>query len=502
MYSVMIVEDELLVRMGLCTSIPWESLDMQVIAAENNGASAWDTFCVKKPDIVLTDLRMPGIDGTELIRRIRESDSTCEIIVITCLEEFEILYQLMKMHITGYLLKATMSQEDILNLLRQAQNNLADKKHSSMQNDAPSMENELLKHLLLDHHDLEHYRQECLDMNQSPMAIRTVFMVSLDLTSPEPILVPTLQKLFFDKLSTYGTCVGFSKDNFLVYALSEWIDMAASDLSMSLLELARYSSDILGVKPRMALFTPDPDVKNMDALWKQGEKVLREGFFYPDSLTVLSGDSLCVPKRLLKKINVFQEQVQLMPWKSPKHKELFFTRLQDLRRSLDNKSAFLQIAAELVHLYRFSFLAEHMPEPADFERELADAISAEAVIQLLSEKLLPAQMSNHSIYEKKMFETMRYVWDHTEEAINLGSLADRVALSPNYFATLFKQTAGCSFSEYVGHVRMEKACTLLSNTELSIREIASLCGYSDMTYFIRFFKQKIGVPPHRWRKQT
>ncbi|MEA4889151.1 MAG: helix-turn-helix domain-containing protein [Clostridiaceae bacterium] len=500
MYSVMIVEDELLVRMGLCTSIPWDSLDMQVIAAENNGASAWETFCVKKPDIVLTDLRMPGIDGTKLIRRIRESDSTCEIIVITCLEEFEILYQLMQMHITGYLLKATMSQEDILNLLRQAKKNLAEEKHSSIQNDAPSMENELLKNLLLDHHDLERYHQECLRMNQIPMAIRTVFMMSLDLTSPEPILVPTLQKLFLDKLSTYGACVGFSNDNHLVYALPEAIDLSSSDMSASLLELARYSSDILGVKPRMTLFTIDPDGKNINSLWEQGKKILREAFFYPDSLTVLNGDSLSIPKKLLKKINIFQEQVQLIPWKSPKHKELFFTRLQDLRRSLENKSAFLQVAAELVYLYSFSFLAEHMPEPADFDIDLANAKSAEAVIQLLSEKLLPAQMNSHSIYEKKMYETMRYVWEHAGEAINLASLADMVALSPNYYATLFKQTAGCSFSEYVGHVRMEKACTLLSNKELSIKEIASRCGYSDMTYFIRFFKQKIGVPPHRWRR--
>ena len=62
MYTVMIVEDELLVRMGLNTSIPWESLEMQVIAAESNGTSAWESFRAKKPDIVLTDLRMPGMN--------------------------------------------------------------------------------------------------------------------------------------------------------------------------------------------------------------------------------------------------------------------------------------------------------------------------------------------------------------------------------------------------------------------------------------------------------
>ncbi len=501
MYTVMIVEDELLVRMGLNTSIPWESLEMQVIAAESNGTSAWESFRAKKPDIVLTDLRMPGMNGTELIRKIRESGFSCEIIVITCLEEFEILYQLMQMRITGYLLKATMSQEDILNLLQQAKKNLAEQRNLHMEPGTSSAKEELLKSFLFDHRDLARYQAECAQKAEPCADVRTILMVRMDVSSPKPILLPTIQKMVLDRISTFGVCVSFLNENQLIYAMMDGFNMECSELSASLLELARYSSDILGQKPRMVLFPVNPQGENLNAFWQLGQEILDEPFFYPDSLTTLNVDTPCVPKKLLKGIDVFQEQMKLIPWKSPKHKEQFFVRLQDLRSSLQNKDAFIQVATELADLYRFSFFGEHLSVPTDIQNHLAEAQSAQAVLELLSEQLLPTQMNSHCVYEKKMFETMHYIWEHTEESINLSSLADMVALSPNYYATLFKQTAGCSFSEYIGNVRIEKACKLLCSTDLPIKTIATLCGYSDMTYFIRFFKQKIGMPPHRWRRE-
>ena len=501
MYTVMIVEDELLVRMGLNTSIPWSSLNMQVVAAESNGASAWETFCAKKPDIVLTDLRIPGINGTELIRKIRESGSCCEIIVITCLEEFEILYQLMQMHITGYLLKATMSQDDILNLLRQAKKNLSEKRNSSLDGGVPDEKDELLRSFVLVHHDPARYHWECAQQSRQPEPFGGMLLVQLDTSLPKPLLLPTVQKMFLDKLSTFGIQSSFSNENQLVYVLPEEIDSAACDLSASLLELARYSSDILGAKTRMALILPGSEGADCGLFWEKGQKALQDEFFYPDLLTVLRDNVTSAQKKLLKNIDAFQEQVEIVPWKVPKKKEAFLVRLQDLRSSFENKPAFLQVAAELAELYRFSFFGENLPEQTEIQDGLMKAQSAKAALEYLSERLLPAQAGGRSVYGEKILETMRYIREHAEEPISLSSLANMVALSPNYYATLFKQMAGCSFSEYIGDVRMEKACTLLNTTELSVMEVAQRCGYSDMTYFIRFFKQKMGKPPRRWRRE-
>ena len=88
MYSVLIAEDELLVRMGLAGSVDWGALGLRIVADSSDGLIAMEQYERWKPDIVFTDIRMPGMDGLTLIREIRKRDKRCEIIVITCIEDF------------------------------------------------------------------------------------------------------------------------------------------------------------------------------------------------------------------------------------------------------------------------------------------------------------------------------------------------------------------------------------------------------------------------------
>ena len=74
MYRVLIAEDEVFVRLGIKMSVEWEKMGMQVIADAANGQQAWDIYEKEHPDIILTDIKMPVMDGMALIRRIRERD--------------------------------------------------------------------------------------------------------------------------------------------------------------------------------------------------------------------------------------------------------------------------------------------------------------------------------------------------------------------------------------------------------------------------------------------
>lgn len=91
MYQVLFAEDELLVRLGLQNSIDWKAYDMELAAQADNGLQAYELFQKVRPDVVITDIRMEGMDGCELIEKIREQDKDCAIIVISCLDNFEIL---------------------------------------------------------------------------------------------------------------------------------------------------------------------------------------------------------------------------------------------------------------------------------------------------------------------------------------------------------------------------------------------------------------------------
>lgn len=120
MYSVLFVEDELLVRLGLQKAISWEQFDMKLAAQADNGIQALELFYSIHPDVVITDIRMPGMDGYELIRKIRETDEECAIIVLSCLEDFETLRKMIPYKLIGYITKADMRLEEMANVLGKA----------------------------------------------------------------------------------------------------------------------------------------------------------------------------------------------------------------------------------------------------------------------------------------------------------------------------------------------------------------------------------------------
>lgn len=119
MYKILFAEDELLVRLGLQNSIPWSKYEMEVAALADNGMEAYRLFEEIHPDILITDLRMEGMDGLELVKRVREIDKECAIVVISCLNDFETLRKLIPYNINAYVLKASISIDEVCNVLEQ-----------------------------------------------------------------------------------------------------------------------------------------------------------------------------------------------------------------------------------------------------------------------------------------------------------------------------------------------------------------------------------------------
>ena len=119
MYKVLFAEDELLVRLGLQNSIPWSKYEMEVAALADNGMEAYRLFEEIHPDILIMDLRMEGMDGLELVKRVREIDKECAIVVISCLNDFETLRKLIPYNINAYVLKASISIDEVCNVLEQ-----------------------------------------------------------------------------------------------------------------------------------------------------------------------------------------------------------------------------------------------------------------------------------------------------------------------------------------------------------------------------------------------
>ncbi len=121
-------------------------------------------------------------------------------------------------------------------------------------------------------------------------------------------------------------------------------------------------------------------------------------------------------------------------------------------------------------------------------------------IQIVRNEFLPSKLHDKEI-RKSIYAVTEYIKDHFNENISLTELSRKYYLSPGYFSSLFRDTTGVNFLEYLTKIRIEHAKHLiLTSTHLRIYEIASLCGYQDVKYFRKLFKNYTTMTPQEFKE--
>ncbi|MWV47268.1 response regulator [Paenibacillus sp. HJL G12] len=122
--KVLIADDESIVRKGLRSTVPWEQFGMEVVADAPNGVKAWEAFLEYRPEVVITDIVMPEMDGIELSRKVKEMAQHTKIILLSCHRDFEYAQQGIRLGASGYLLKTAFEDEELEEMLKQFQREL------------------------------------------------------------------------------------------------------------------------------------------------------------------------------------------------------------------------------------------------------------------------------------------------------------------------------------------------------------------------------------------
>ncbi|MBY0162707.1 response regulator [Cytobacillus firmus] len=124
--KVMIADDESIVRKGLRSTVPWDRFGMEVVADSPNGQAAWEAFLEFRPQVVITDIVMPEMDGIELSRKVKEAAPETRIILLSCHRDFEYAQEGMRLGASGYLLKTAFEDEELEAMLGKFQRELSD----------------------------------------------------------------------------------------------------------------------------------------------------------------------------------------------------------------------------------------------------------------------------------------------------------------------------------------------------------------------------------------
>lgn len=479
MLRVLIAEDEYLIRTGIIAAIPWHKLNMEVCGACENGLDALRAAREQRPDILITDLRMPGLDGLSLIRKLRQQNLACKVIVITCIEDFETLREAMALKISAYLLKATMTSEELWNVLDQLRQEFVTEETSQQ-----LMENRARLQKLMEQYifqgglSFEELCQALPGISPSSMRFRTMLLMSMPTPLSAARQLKAEEQLAY-LLPVQAAALMLFHENFCVLMMQH---------TSSAEELQRLVH-ALEISTRCVCITGEGIMDRVSHWMPAAIQRLNEHFFYPESLVPFSPGADVLSARAKQHLDHLQNHPlgMLTPGLAQRMQQLTAHLSESYGKSREH---FLAAAAELAKLVQtLRFLSSGHSYDAQG--------SAPDVLQSLC-SLFPSYDASLAA-TPSIVSMLQNIRQQFYEPQQLNDAALSTHFSNSYFSMLFKKATGLSFTDYITATRLQNACELLCEDKLSIREISDQCGFSDVTYFARCFKKKMGVSPRRWR---
>lgn len=482
MYTVLIAEDELLVRMGIASSVPWSQMDMRVVAETADGEAALDAFHRFHPDIVITDIRMPRIDGLELMRRIRAEDPTCAMIVVTNVEHSSMLEEARRLKAVDFLLKATMKRDDITAAVLKACKSLPEGRGSA----ALPADNRVLwrEYLTTEQMSADSFRERCAQTG-SPF-FQPYGFVLLHIQSSEHLshrLYSSLVSLFSHRLGSIDSFLIVELDSIAIALARKPFDL--QDMLRRLRELARYVRDNFG---ESLCFVVQSALPEPDALRKSVGAAMRciyQPAFFDQPALALDADGAPFFPELLDSAHT----LYLFALLSGQTNE--YCKCADdisaLSRALeDGWTAGKRLGEQILAVL-------HAASTQTGAHGLVDDI-----VRAVDRMCQDVRLSMHD----GVLAAIDYMQSHISDELPIRQVSEIAGYHPVYFSNLFKRETGMSFSDFLTALRIQRAKELLKSTSLPLQEISCSCGFSDLSYFSYKFKRVVGMAPSQWRSQT
>lgn len=537
MLKVMIVDDEPIMRKGIISKIDWEELQLVNAGEARDGSDALEQIMEKQPNIVLTDIRMPEMDGLELIARARKFDPELRFIVISGYEDFQYAREAIRYGVSDYLLKPVSRDELRSSLVKLRDELLA----QGQERDYRTM---LLKHYEA---NLTAVRQRKLTrLLQEDTADETAIAEYYRYWETAPaseyqVVVYRLEPIRYPHIGFSGEeedLLWYCIQNIVEQAmknkaqpgivfrngsrLDELIAVIASVPPESAIWLAQYSLDAirqyLRLEASAGVGVSGAKLEAVHASYDQAVSAVRSavlrgtGKVYASSL---SGTPHLKEQGGIPRITSEQERLLsihirerneswVRHWLEQRYGELAAipdaTYVQFERLSLHIYSLLNTILRELTGdrdamLPDTGIFATRLLSFRNW-RDASEALmeTAKSVMRMISET---KSATGGDIVD----EVKRYIEQFFNEDITLGWVADQYYIHPNYFSKLFKLKCGENFNDFVTRIRLEKAVSLMTGSELTLAEIAEFVGYDSAAYFSNVFRKAYGMSPSKYREE-
>lgn len=496
--SVLIADDEKPIReeLGL---FDWESCNAVIVGEASNGQEALKMCGEYQPDLLIADITMPLIDGISLMTIMKEKYPRTQVVLLTCHSNFEYARKALQMGAVSYIVKVTMTDEDIRSAVRKATENIG----RQMMLDSYSREADRLKLSETFSHILS--RPGLPDTpGQRGLPVRTpvrFIRLCLGFYSRDWIFVDRQIRDFLD--SRAATWFLLKTGEYIL--LLEPDDPAPTSAKVGdiVRELEKsFETDLSYIRSEIRIYALIGDVIHSAAEFSRSYFSL-EGWkcrhFYEPDARKFSGDPGTVRKL------------------TPDVQKILEKSLREVRKDDGSIARFISRTFRQWAMDNQFFPEELKSYSIGLVTHIADMYSLELPLQAIAQKifacdsvdqlisvmtyLLDKSSGNVPSCGTQIRLAQKTIQNRLSEPISLKSIADEVGLSPNYFSRIFSEQTGEPFNEYVTRQRMEKAIDLLKNSGLKVYEIAEGVGIPSYRYFSSLFKNWTGKTPKEYQKR-
>lgn len=530
MIRLMIVDDEPIIREGMMTIIDWESLGVIVVGTVGNGRDGLARAMVEKPDIVITDIRMPVVDGIKFSEELHAKLPKTRIVFLTGYNDFEYTRHAVRIGAADYLLKP-VNTEELTGLIKKLVNEII--------RESREFENRSQRAVLLKE-NLPLMRSRCIHdfmwgKTEEKRFLERAGFLGIPLMEENLRIVIFCIDYYFQLLAN-----GEREADLLKYALSNVAEELMGRLGnicvcdegearlMVLLssgedtkEVARSAREVqfylrkhYGLSVSVGIGKLVSEWGDLKLSYQNADEAL-EGRMKQGSSQIIAREKSHGSLREEKIFITAEEEAELKNAVTLLDRRKIYDTLEEIfqkyvmeqevgRKAVEQFCMYLVLIA-MREVQRFQLAPEQvLGKNYYFYEEVSKYVTADDLEMWLkdiySSVLQAVEDRRNSKYKGIVTNGIAYAQDHVSESIQVADVAKAVYVTPNYFSKIFKEETGENFTDWLNKFRIEMAKKRMEKEpETKIYTIAEECGFSDYKYFAFIFKKYTGYTPTSYR---
>jgi len=513
MYKVMLVDDEKIILDGISQMIDWTSLGTRLIGTASNGVEAYERIKELLPDIVVSDIRMPGMDGLELVAAVHRSHPGIRFVLLSGFGEFDYASRAMQYGVKHYLLKPT-NENKIAEALSEIVTELESDEQrerfvstikQGLQKAIPHVKQQVLKEFVTNKtygsRDWDYYRELFRFEFERPVRL-LLFQLEGAVEFEHLFAIKNIAEDLLDT-TLLSTTIG---DHVLVL-VEDTLEL--SELYRRIHEIRDTFLRYYKLDATIALSEPDR-ITRARGLYQETLQSLNYRFYLGEGGLITRKDTGARGPEITGHFN-FEEERLTMPVQSGHREEAeqALSSLMDelMHAKLDINVTKTYVIQQFVSLLRLGD-AQQINRYYGRLSELVEMNTLQAIQELLENTVREIVQYHYERNVVKHTSIVRKVIDIVDEQLSNSELSlnlvasEMLYMNADYLGKLFKKETGEKFSNYVVKARIKKATELMAkDPDIKIFEMAELLGFGDNPqYFSQVFKKQMGCTPSEYMK--